>query len=492
MLDTTNEPVPTTSHKWEPIEDLPADWHDLCRPDLHAVHRQWIAERNLIKDPAKFEVFQEKLALLWAIETGVIERLYTVDRGVTVQILEAGLQALGQFHAKGRLSADARALIADQHAALEMVMDIVGGARNLSSFSIKEMHQRLTLSQETSDAQDQFGKSMKVLLLKGDWKKLSNNPTRNDGSTHEYCPPIFVQEEIDQLLTWYQAHTNTCAEVEAAWLHHRFTQIHPFQDGNGRVARALTSAVLLKADHLVLVVRDEEHREIYLDALAAADGGDLKLLVDLFADIQIADMQEAMKSIRSLRGENMVNVADSIAERVKRRKEASQQHAVGLMGELIQIASVRLEEAAAELQRALGADVSARVLSDDEDKLDWWSWQVIEAARKHGYFADLDRPRRWVSLRLGLPGIEKTETRLVISFHAVGRAADLHAVSAILTNPLIIGEGFESNRWENEVVSEHPFWFVAETGRLDDIDKRFRTWLEKTIENGLSIWGERL
>ena len=99
MLQTTNEAVPTTLHKWEPIEDLPANWHDLCRPDLHAVHRQWIAERTLIKDPAKFKVFQEKLALLWAIETGVIERLYTVDRGVTVQILEAGLQALGQFHA---------------------------------------------------------------------------------------------------------------------------------------------------------------------------------------------------------------------------------------------------------------------------------------------------------------------------------------------------------------------------------------------------------
>ena len=93
---------------------------------------------------------------------------------------------------------------------------------------------------------------------------------------------------------------------------------------------------------------------------------------------------------------------------------------------------------------------------------------------------------------MGLPGIERTETRLVVSFHAVGRAADLHAVSAILTNPLIIGEGFDSNGWENEVISEHPFWFVVETARLAGIDREFRVWLEKTIENGLSIWGERL
>ncbi len=492
MLDATAAHSADILHKWEPIEDLPANWRDLCRPDLHAVHRQWAEERNLIKDPAKFEVFQEKLAMRWAIETGVIERLYTVDRGVTVQILEAGLQALGQFHARGRLSADARALIADQRAALEMVMDIVGGARNLTAFSIKEMHQRLTLSQETADAVDQSGKPMKVTLLKGDWKLQSNNPTRSDGSTHEYCPPLFVQDEIEQLLAWHEAHIDICPEVEAAWLHHRFVQIHPFQDGNGRVARALTGAVLLKADYLVLVIRDEEHREAYLDALTTADSGDLKPLVDLFAEIQIADTQEAITSIRSLRGETMMNLADSIAERVRRRKEVSQQHAVGAMGDLLQIARVRLEEAAAELQRALGSDVFVRVFADEEDKLDWWSWQVIESARKHGYFADLDRPHRWVSLRLGLPGIEKAETRLVISLHAVGRAADLYAVSAILTNPLVNGEGFESNRWENEVVSEHPFRFVAETGRLEHFDKEFRVWLERTIENGLSIWGERL
>ncbi len=435
-------------------------------------------------------MFQEQLATLWAIETGVIERLYTVDRGVTVQILEAGLVALGSFHARGQLSTEARALIADQRAALEMVMDVVGGTREFTAFSIREMHQRLTLSQETFEAEDQFGNPTRVPLLKGQWKKQLNNPSRPDGSIHEYCPPEFVEEQIEQLLSWRSMHTDVCPEVEAAWFHHRFTQIHPFQDGNGRVARALTSAVLLKADYLVLVVRDAEHRERYLDALAAADNRDLRPLVDLFADIQIADLQDAMKSIRSLRDETMVKLTDSIAERVHRRKKASQQQAIGIMADLLQIALVRLEEAAAELERALRSDVSASVFPDEEDKQDWWSWQIIKAAQKHRYYADLDRPRRWVSLRLGLPGIEKEETRLVISLHAVGRAADLHTATAFLTNP--ISEGLGSKHWESEIVPEHPFRFRAETATLQDIEKQFRDWLATTIENGLSIWGERL
>lgn len=487
MPDSTLHDAPVISHKWERIEDLPANWHDLCRPDLHAVHGQWVSERNLIKDPAKIEAFQERLALRWAIETGIIERLYTVDRGVTVQILNAGLGALGAFHAKGRLSTNARALIADQHAALEMVMDIVGGARDLTAFSIKEIHQRLTLSQETCEARDQWGNAIEVPLLKGQWKTQPNNPERLDGSIHEYCPPEFVQDEIDQLLVWRNEHVDVCAEVEAAWFHHRFAQIHPFQDGNGRVARALTSADLLKADHLVLVIRDEEHRESYLDALAAADNGDLKPLVDLFADIQISDLQEAMTSIRSLRGETMVKVTDSIAERVRRRKEASRQRAAGIMGDLLEIANFRLEEAAGELRRALDADVSAQVFPDTEDKQDWWSWQIIKAAQKHDYYADLDRPRRWVSLRLSLPTIERGTTSFIISLHSVGHAADLHAVTAFLTYRL---RG--SNHWECKVVPEYPFRFRAETARLEPTAEQFRDWLTTTIENGLSIWGERL
>ena len=127
-----------------------------------------------------------------------------------------------------------------------MVMDIVGGTRDLTPSYTKELHHRLTLSQELCDAEDQFGNRTQVKLQKGEWKTQPNNPRRPDGSVHQYCPPERVQDQIAQLLAWHQTHHNTCAEVEAAWVHHRFTQIQPFQDGNGRVARALTGAVFLK------------------------------------------------------------------------------------------------------------------------------------------------------------------------------------------------------------------------------------------------------
>ena len=494
------EDASAVSHEWDPITDLPEDWKDLCRDDLAAVHQEWSEQRQLLKDPRKLEQFQQRLMTHWAIETGIIERLYTVDRGVTVGLAEAGLDALERFHAEGRISTEARELISDQRAALEMVMDLVGGSRDLTSSYIRELHRGLTEHQDTRDAVDSQGRQFHTPLLKGEWKKLSNNPTRPDGSIHEYCPPEFVQDEIDQLLTLHSQHERlgVCPEVEAAWLHHRFAQIHPFEDGDGRVARALTAAVFLKSDYLVLVIRNQEHRDRYLDALEAADEGDLKPLVDLFADVQAADLTEAMEFIRSLRGETIVSLAESVAIRAKRKQEASQAQAESLLDELFQIAQTRLDEVAAEVEHQFqqqGVFVGARALADEEEKRDWWRTQIIDTAQHFGYFADLRQPR-WVNLRLRLPDLERTQTRFVISLHGVGRAADLHAATAFLSSSLS-GPDDEESRAELDmhgdfnVACERPFRFRTQTTDIAGTKERFRTWLDEALEYGLSIWAER-
>lgn len=488
------------AHEWKRLDDLPPDWNDLCREDLAAVRKQWQDDRDLIQDDAKIQKIREKLALQWAIETGIIERLYKVDRGITVQILAAGMEALGKFHAKGGISKEAQALITDQRRAIEMVMDLVGGRRVLSASYIKDLHHCLTRSQETCEAEDPYGKPTSVQLLKGQWKKQPNNPTRPDGSIHQYCPPDFVQDEIDHLLRLHEAHIDVCPEVEAAWLHHRFTQIHPFQDGNGRVARALTSAIFLKADCLVLVVRDEEHRERYLDALETADRGDLKCLVDLFADIQISDLNEAIHSVRELRGQSMVRLAETLAGRTSRRNVASQEKANQVMERLIGIAKTRLEEVKGELENAFGnignignkVSLDARVQTDEPGTRHWWTFQISEAAKKQEYYADINRSRRWVLLSLKRPELEDGVTRLVISLHAVGRAADLHAAAAFLTWPLESESGSISRDWHCDVVAEPRFRVRVETVKIEVAERHFREWLEKAIESGLSAWGENV
>ncbi len=495
MSDSQPE-TPPIAHKWEPIQDLPENWRDLCRPDLHAVHRQWVADRKLIKDETKLDKFQEELKLRWAIEAGVIERLYTVDRGVTLQILEAGMEALGQFHEDNLISTDAESLIRDQRAALDMVMDLVGQQREMTPFYVKDLHQRLTANQATRDVLDQTGTVKKIEWRsseKGVWKKWPNNPLQPDGSVHEYCPPEQVDSEIDQLLSWSKQHEalDVCAEVEAAWLHHRFAQIHPFIDGNGRVARALTGAAFLKADYLVLVVRDEEHREPYLDALRAADKGDLKPLVDLFTDIQRADLQEALKIIRTLRGEEAVQRIEAAAAAARATQEATVTRVAGALDELVGVASVRFEEVVAETQRAFeseGVVVSATVSSGNANDVSSPS-QIRQFVGSRGQL-DVGRPSRWVALRLGLPARPEADVRLAIVLHPTGGRPRAYEVTEFLfTHP---GGG---GPWGSSSSANDPFRFDVQPSddeALETVAAEFRIWLEKQITRGLRIWGERL
>jgi Fic family protein len=103
---------------------------------------------------------------------------------------------------------------------------------------------------------------------------------------------------MDRLIELHKKHeaTNIPAVVEAAWLHHRFTQIHPFQDGNGRVARAIASLVLIRAGLFPLVI-NRDARDQYIDALEKADAGDLAPLSAMIAQNQKQALTQVMRLI---------------------------------------------------------------------------------------------------------------------------------------------------------------------------------------------------
>lgn len=68
----------------------------------------------------------------------------------------------------------------------------------------------------------------------------------------------------------------------ASFLHHRFVEIHPFSDGNGRVARLLTNLYLISRDYPPVVLKKED-RAKYYKFLRAADAGNLRTFANFIA-----------------------------------------------------------------------------------------------------------------------------------------------------------------------------------------------------------------
>ena len=87
--DSRSVPV---GHAWRPIEDLPADWRRLADAGLHRLAAEWCERRKGPGAEVAVAEFTERLKREWAIETGLIERVYALRRGITEVLIEHGLR----------------------------------------------------------------------------------------------------------------------------------------------------------------------------------------------------------------------------------------------------------------------------------------------------------------------------------------------------------------------------------------------------------------
>ena len=89
---------------------------------------------------------------------------------------------------------------------------------------------------------------------------------------------------VRELLDWLNRNMEEYSPVElAARFHHRFVTIHPFSEGNGRTARLLLNAVLMRHGYPFLVNITNRDRVKYLEALREADQGNPEAFVNFIA-----------------------------------------------------------------------------------------------------------------------------------------------------------------------------------------------------------------
>jgi Fic family protein len=472
------------AYSWHPIEDLEADPKSLTDGEMESLWRIWTKQKSELTELQTLDEFNKRLGREWSIETGVIEKAYTLDRGVTRTLIERGIDATLIPHGASDLDSVLVArLIQDHYDTLEGMLDFVGGQRQLSTSYVKELHAALLRNVETYKVVDQLGRVFDKKLEKGKYKIAPNSPTRPDGTIHEYCPPEHVDSEMDRLILMYREHQTRSipVEVEAAWLHHRFTQIHPFEDGNGRVARALATLVFIKAGWFPLIVKRDDWSR-YIDVSEAADRRDLRPLVTMFVEaqrtalIQATDVAYEAKPIASA-AEAIAAVRDRLLQRGK-LPLTEWLEAKKTADTLLQITLNRLNEIAGGLTRqiaGLAKGFSFAVGGGPQLGFDKIRQAIVSQAVPMPDFAEYN-----ALVNLGLS--TGTVASLSISFQSVGpRYRGIISVVGYLTvqtsPPNILSTGTFLINYEESA---------------SDAQERYNPWLERVIVAGLTEWRRTL
>lgn len=148
-----------------------------------------------------------------------------------------------------------------------------GDIRDLNQIILKESFWKYA---ETAD-----GQSTRKEIIPGQYKTTPNSVRQANGEIMSFASVEETPSRMSDLVTWLrQELTSPSLPIAAciAKLHHDFIVIHPFEDGNGRVARLLVNYVLMRSGYLPLIVRTDE-KEAYLTALRLADAGELSALM---------------------------------------------------------------------------------------------------------------------------------------------------------------------------------------------------------------------
>jgi hypothetical protein len=179
----------------------------------------------------------------------------------------------------------------------------------ITAATIRELHKVVTRTQVEHETD-----KGPMSLHHGEYKKGVNYTEDRFGGKRQYCPPELIDPELTTALDLYRELTvlTNDSDVLAAFLHWMVAHIHPFEDGNGRVARVLASVPTL-AEHRVPVLVFADQKMTYLQALDAADHGNVQLMLD-YTRARTEDTVAWQRSIAALRrNAEVADVAAALA-----------------------------------------------------------------------------------------------------------------------------------------------------------------------------------
>lgn len=182
-----------------------------------------------------------------------------------------------------RLGMDIGAILpADRHVegVVEMMLDATQNYRGqLTTQRLYDWHAALFPT----------GRSGMTQITVGAWRKTNADPMQvvsgpvgREHVHYEAPPAAKLNDEMDKFLAWFNRNEPIDEVLRAAIAHLWYVTIHPFEDGNGRIARAIADMALARSENsphrfYSMSAQIRVERKAYYDVLAATQKGGLDI-----------------------------------------------------------------------------------------------------------------------------------------------------------------------------------------------------------------------
>jgi Fic family protein len=235
-------------------------------------------------DPEQEKRIWQKFRLDWNFHSNNLE-------GNSLTFGETKSLLLHNITAQGKPLKD-HIEITGHNEAIHAILDSVNGNLPITESFLRELHTLILRERYQSNAQTVDGAPTNKWIEVGQYKQAPNHVITVTGETFRFAEPYEVPARMHELVV--QANLIKTAPLDglllAAKLHYEFVLIHPFDDGNGRMARILMNLVLMRYGFPPAIIKTQE-KEAYFSALRQADGGQFDVFSDYIAQQVCASLQ---------------------------------------------------------------------------------------------------------------------------------------------------------------------------------------------------------
>ena len=243
--------------------------------------------------------------------------------------------------------------ITGHNEAINWILEIVKGETVLTESFIRQLHTLLLKESSYKEALTPEGKPTRRKIEVGKYKSQPNHVITVTGETFYFATPEETPAKMHDLIEWFRKEKekpDVNPIILAALFHYRFIRIHPFDDGNGRVARILMNFILMQFGYPPVIIKTED-KENYYAVLRLADADELEPFIEYIAQNLVRSLEIMIKGAK---GESIEDAVEELSELSEKLQNSNIEKTVRVFEYIEELDAFKVSKKFAEISDLLG------------------------------------------------------------------------------------------------------------------------------------------